>query len=458
MPRPPFFRRTLTLLAFLAHALAAHAQSPSVAEYDSVQAAVDANPGKMVFVPAGDYSIAKQILINSNGGGLYGPGRIVQTNPEQPIVRIERAKGVQLRDLTLTRAAGRMDSAQEGVTVRQCAETTLENVRVIDNRSISSGIDIRESSGTQVRGCLVENYMRISIDDRTRSPLYGYAFRCIDGTGIDVEYCEGTLIQNCRVVEHHLSPTPAMKEQYGLGQFTKKNPQKGTLMSQEVWDAGYVNNWHQGSAIVVSGPRTTTRTQLLGNQVENAAQGLDLHCDQIIVADNIVSNCFIGMKAMHGARNVLIIGNQFIRNDLWSIGLMPGTASGAAQAAHEGVPAQGPNTDGGSIIAHNIISDFGYGDSAWIWGPTGSASPIRFDHAPLPENPALTDVIVQGNILYDTGRDQPLVDGVPKREPPRYKYAVRIEATGTHPPQSLHFLGNIFHPGTAGVSNVELAP
>ena len=124
-----------------------------------------------------------------------------------------------------------------------------------------------------------------------------------------------------------------------------------------------------------------------------------------------------------------------------------------------GHPAQGPNNDGGSIIANNIISDFGYGDAAWIWGSSsGSACPIRFDHAPLLENPPLTDVIVQGNIIYDSGRDLPLVNGVPTREAPRYKYAVRIESTGTNPPQGLHFMGNIFHPGTAGVSNVELPP
>ncbi len=65
----------------------------------------------------------------------------------------------------------------------------------------------------------------------------------------------------------------------------KKNPQKGTLMSQEVWDEEYVNNWQQGSAIVINSPRATNRTQLLGNQIENAAQGIDLHCDQVIVVE-----------------------------------------------------------------------------------------------------------------------------------------------------------------------------
>ena len=86
-------------------------------------------------------------------------------------------------------------------------------------------------------------------------------------------------------------------------------------------------------------------TRILGNHIENAAQGIDLHCDHAIVSQNIVANAFIGMKAMHGSRNVLISGNQFTRNSLWAIGLMPGAAANAE------------NFDGGSIIAINIISD-----------------------------------------------------------------------------------------------------
>lgn len=445
-------------LAFLSGASAVLGQSPSAAEYDSIQAAIDANPGKMVFVPAGDHSIAKHLSIKTDNAGLYGPGRIIQTDPQQPIVRVENAKGVRIQDLTLTRSDGQMDTTQEGIYVRKCLETTIENVRVIDNRTIASGIAIRECKGTKVRGCLVENYMRINIDDRTASPLYGYAFRCLDGTGIDVEYCEATVIQDCRVVENHMHPTPETKEKYHLGQFTKKNPVMGKLMKQKMWDAEYTNNWQQGSGIVINSPRNTTRTQLIGNQIENAAQGMDLHCDQIIVANNIVSNSFIGMKAMHGSRNVIITGNQFIRNDLWSIGLMPGTASGASHPAHDKAPAEGPNNDGGSIIANNIISDFGYGDARWNWESGGAICPIRFTHAPLEENPPLTDVIVQGNIIYDSGKDMPLVNGEPKREPPRYKFAVLIEPGSPNPPQGLHFFGNIFHPGTSGVCNGELPP
>ena len=437
---------------------AATAQSPSVAEYKSIQEALNANPGKMVFVPAGDHLISERITIKADGSGLYGFGRIIQTNAEQPIIRADKLKRVLLRDITLTRAEGKMDCRSEGIYLNQCEEVLLENVRVKDNRSPAASISVREGKGTQIRGCTVENYMTLGVDDRTQSENYGYAFRCIDGTGIAVVDSEGNIIQNCRVIEHNFVPTQELKDKHGLGKFTKKNPQKGKLTSPEVWTAEYVNNWHQGSGIVVNGPQKNARSQLIGNQIENAAQGIDLHCDQVIVSNNIVNNAFIGMKAMHGSRNVLIIGNQFIKNDLWSIGLMPGAASHPSQPATTDRPALEPNVDGGSIIANNIISDFGYGSASWMWTGTSSCNPLRFDKGQTPQNPPLTDVIIQGNVIYDTGRDMPLVNGVPKREAPRYNYAVRIETDGKNAPKGLHVSGNIFHPGTSGVSNVELPP
>ena len=110
----------------------------------------------------------------------------------------------------------------------------------------------------------------------------------------------------------------------------------------------------------------------------------------------------MGMKAMHGSRNVIVIGNQFskkrpveYRHD--ARGCLP-----------RGLPlpcparmAAAPNVDGGSIIANNIISDFGYGHAHWIWGDDGT--PIKFDRGQKPENPPLADVVVQGNVVYDTG-------------------------------------------------------
>ncbi len=430
----------------------------STGAYRSIQEAIDANPGRMLFVPPGDHRVAEKIRIRGDRAGLYGPGRIVQTNPDAPIVEIEQASGVEIRDLTLTRPEGKQETRAEGVLAIRCRDLVVENVRVVDNRTASAAILLRECVRAQVRHCLVLNYMRISIDDRTGSDDWGYAFHCIDGSGIGVRNgSRSTLIDGNRVVEENLLPTPEVQRKYNLGKFSKKNARKGLLMSQKAWDEEYVNNWHQGSAIVVTSPTTTDYVQILGNTIENAAQGIDIHADHAIVAQNVVNDAFMGMKAMHGSRHVIIVGNQFSKNALWSIGLMPGAASRAGSAGAGGKSVE-PNVDGGSIIAQNVISDFGYGKSHWIWGGSGhDCHPILLDRGQKPDNPPLADVVVQGNVVYDTGRDGVLVDGRVQVRPPRYKYAVCV-AQGPGSPKGLHFSGNLFHPGTAGVANVALNP
>jgi len=419
-------------------------QGPSVTQYPSIQEAVRANPGRMVYVPAGEYRIAEKIALRGDHSGLFGPGRIVQTNPGRPILEIERAADVQIRDLTLTRAEGHMETRCEAVIAIACRGLTLDNLRVFDNRTCTAAIALRDCQASQVRNCLVQNYMRIAIDDRTRSPNYGYSFHCIDGTGISVRTSQGTLIQGNRILENNLRPTPEVQRKYDLGKFVKRNAQKGLIVSRETWERGRVDNWHQGSAIAVTSPDATDAVQILGNTIENAAQGIDIHADHVTVAQNMISNSFMGMKAMHGSRNVLIVGNQFIKNDLWAIGLMPGAASYAA------TPERAANNDGGSIVAHNLISDFGYGASHWIWNGD-NCFPIRLDSGQKPDNPPLSDVLITGNLIYNSGAVQS------KPEPPRYRYAVFV-APGPQTPRNVHFSNNLFAPGTSGVSNVELKP
>ncbi len=402
----------------------------SVAAYPSIQAAVDSNPGRIVYVPPGDYLISTKIRLSTNGSGLSGPGRFIQQNADHPIIEIENATGIEVRDLTLTRVEGKLETSSEGIVAIKCRDLVIDNVRVFDNRTRSAAIVVRDCLGTRISRCLVRNYMRVTVEDRTADANWGYAFNCTDGTGISVNRSTGTLIDSNRVTEDNLRPTPEIKTQHKLGDWVKRNPVKGRLMKQQAWDAGYTDNWQQGSAIVVTGPEVSDLTRILGNHIENAAQGIDLHCDHVIVSNNVVVNSFMGMKAMHGSRNVLITGNQFVRNCLWAIGLMPGVAS------HVG------NTDGGSIIAHNIVSDFGYGDANWIWG--NERAPFRFDHGQEPDDPPLTDVIIQGNMLHSAG-------------PPRYGYAVIIEGE-PNAPRGLHFSGNVFPPGSKGVSNAELKP
>ena len=138
------------------------------------------------------------------------------------------------------------------------------------------------------------------------------------------------LVQGNRVEELYNLPTRENKEKFGLGKFTKKNATKGALVGQETWDKEEFPQWHQGSAIYVGGPEDSDQTRLIGNYIENAAQGMDIQSDHVIVAQNIVYNAAVGMKAMHGARNVLILGNQFNRCNCHGVLLQPGSASHAA--------------------------------------------------------------------------------------------------------------------------------
>jgi len=298
----------------------------------------------------------------------------------------------------------------------------------------------------------VLNYKRIGVDDRTASDLYGYAFRVIDGTGILATQCGGVLIQDNRVVERTIYPTEQTKEAHRLGEFTegREPTKKGRLAPA----GSYANNWHQGSAIVVTSPEVTDHVLVSGNYIENAAQGIDLHADHVTCTNNIITHAFIGIKCMHGSKNVIITGNNVSHNDLWGLVMLPGTASHPAEAALEGRPARGANFTRGNIIANNVFSDFGFGYEYYNWkGAKGGV--ISLESGQLPENPVMTDVIVQGNIIYDTGRDQVLEDGVPTTVAPRYEYAVFI--TPDPRPEGLHFTGNIFHPGRSGISNISLA-
>lgn len=386
----------------------------------------------MVFVPPGDHVIKEKIRIRGERAGIYGPGRIIQQNADEPIIEIENASAAEIRDVTLTRPEGRMETDKEGILAINCADLAIENVRVIDNRTRSGAIALRECRGSRISSCLVRNYMRVTVDDRTRSQEYGYAFNCTDGTGISVAYSTGTIIDANRVIEENLRPTAETKAKHKLGDWVKKNPVKGTIISQQAWDASYSDNWQQGSGVLVTSPQVTDLTRILGNHVENAAQGIDLHADHVIVSGNLVVNSFIGMKAMHGSRNVLITGNQFVKNCLWAIGLMPGAAANA------------DNRDGGSVIANNIISHFGEGDATWVWGQ--DRSPFKFDCGQQPDDPPLTDVVITGNVIDGTGS-------------PRYKYAVIIDdPAGPRGPRGLHFSANLFPPGTQGVCNHGLEP
>ncbi len=480
-------RRGLVLAACLfaaAKLLADPSMGISAADYRSLQEAIDRNPGRPVFVPAGDHVITASLQLRTNGSGLWGPGRIVQSDPEAGIIEIRGASDVQVRDLTLTRMEGRMETHRTAIFVNESKDVVLSNLRLVDNRGDLATIYVRSCAGLTIQDCLIRNYSRISIDDRRRRPEHpdfevvgGYAFNVITGTGIGVRASRAVMIRNNRVIEEVMIPTRELKAKHKLGSFSAKEAKKGSGLPQSMWDAEYNNAWHQGSAIAIANvetdplvgtnpfipkeappadePGTDHFFQILGNYVENAPQGMDIHVDNAIVAYNIVNNAFMGMKAMHGARNVLILGNQFVRTDLWAIMLMPGTVSHGPLAAGPDGQARDENLDGHTIAANNIISDFGYGNARWIWNDSNPVPLLFNGDSRKPDIPPLRNVLVEGNIIYDTGRDQILVDGQPRVEPPRYRHAVRI-ATGVGAPVGLKFANNLFNPGTEGVSNIPL--
>lgn len=439
------------LAAVLLTAAAGAQPDAHVMPGESIQAALVAHPGAMIYIADGEHMVAEPVTLTTDGSGLHGPGRIVQMNPDAPIVRVEKASGVRVRDVTLTRAPDKEESTQEGLYAVECEGLVVDGIRVLNNRSKAATIRLIGCRESAVRNCLVRNYKRVVIDDRTDSDLMGYAFRCIDGTGIGVRYSTATTIVNNRIIEQDFLATEATRDRYKLGEVTIMPPEPGRpLVPDSVYRTGYTDNWHQGSGIIVTGLGTSRYTLISGNYIQNAGQGIDLHADYVIVSGNIVNTAMMGMKAMHGSKHVLISGNQFTRVDLWGIMLMPGAAShGTEPAAGEG-PAREDNSDGRSIIANNIISDFGYGHDYWnrMEGQTEPQQTygIALFGGQLPDNPPLRDVVVTGNLVY------------PGPGEPRYLYALYIEQHRKPTPENIHIFGNLFTPGLKGISNVPTNP
>lgn len=431
--------------------------APAEPDFGALQAIVDAAPNGLIRLAPGDYLIDRALRISRHGTTLAGPARIIQTNPAEPIIEIYREgavlSGVRIEGLTLTRSPGTQETSRHAVLASECRDLDIVEVQVHDNWSTAAAIQLQRCESSRVAGCSVVNYKRIGVDDRTESDLYGYAFRVIDGTGIGVKQSTGLLLHNNRIVERRLFPTPETKQQHHLGEFTAgaRPLNKGRLAPP----GDYANNWHQGSALLVTSPLETSHVTITGNYIENAAQGIDIHADHITCSHNTIRYAFIGIKCMHGSRNVIISDNNVSHNDLWGLVMLPGTASHPAQPSQDDSPARPANLTTANIIANNIFSDFGFGYEYHNWeGARGGV--ISLESGQLPENPIMTDIIVKGNIVYDTGKDAVLVDGAPRTLPPRYEFAVFI--TPEPSPQRLHFSDNIFHPGRAGVSNMPLEP
>ena len=432
----------------------------SVADYPSIQAAIDANPGQMIHVPSGRHVIQTALRIATNETGLFGHGTIVQENPESPILLVDRVRDVRIESLTFTRSEEKRNATADGILCRHSQRVTMSGVRVLDNRSQAAAVRFESCKDSSLLASTIINYKTIGIDDRSANPLLGYAFRCIDGTGIVITGSQGLSITDNQVVEEALLPTREVMEKHKLGALIEgRHPTKLGELGRHAVDGDRVNNWHQGSGIVATSPTETSHLLIRGNRIDNAAQGIDLHCDQSIISNNIIRRCMIGLKATHGCRNLILSDNLITHADLWGIVINPGASSSAGQVANGDVPATPVNVDAGIIIAQNIISDYGEGNEYWNWGgrhdDRGSSYAIAFLERQLPANPLLRDILVQGNIVYDTSRDQPV--GMPdaQKAQPKYRYAVYVEKNSAQP-GGIRFVDNILNPGMSGISNAPI--
>jgi len=438
----------------------------AVGDFPSLQAALDAHPGQALHVPAGDYAIDAPLVLRHSGSALSGPGRIVQTNPLAPIVVVEDAEHVAIRDLTLTRPEAAAETDEPAVRASNSDFVRLQGLRVLGNHSRSAAIRLEQCAYGRVEGCEIVDYKRVSIDDRTTNPLYGYAFQCIDGSGIGATRCTATTIVNNRIIERRMLPTREIAEAHGLGRLTAgKAPLRFGELGKWVERANFAQHWHQGSAIVVTGPEQTSFTRIVGNYIENSAQGIDIHSDNYICSDNVVNHAMMGMKAMHGSRNGVIANNLFSHVDLWGIMLGPGAASHRAEPASSETPERRPNVDGAVAVTGNVIADFGRGHEFWNWTRNetdGAVSAvIRIERGQLSANPPITDVLIQGNVVTNGADEEQLVDGKLVAPQPRYRYVVVIEQPSGegergHYPRNIRVGDNLFEPGLEGVCNVPL--
>lgn len=449
------FASLLTCLSGLAAPAPAHTDVQST-DYPSLQAAIDANPGRMVYVPNGDHLLTETVMIKTTGTGLCGPGRLVMTDASKDIINVRDANDVTIRDIKLFRERGKHDGGRNGIFAANCEGLTIDGVTVVNNCGENAGLKIEHCTRLTVRNCLVRDYKALTIDDRTRNPEAGYAFKCVDGNGMKFMDCKGAQITNNRIIETVFRATKENRDKYDLGKVTVVPDTPGRHTPKGLKENPYTSNWHQGSALFFG--EQGEGAVLSGNYIENAAQGFDIHADYVTVTGNIVNGALVGAKAMHGSKHVIISNNQFSRVDLYGILLASGSGSRhAAEAGGADEPAEGPNVDGGAVIMGNIISDYGFGDQYWSTSSSPGASLYAISLEEEPDAPPLRDVVIANNVVYDTGRDKVIVDGRPQVVPPRYQFALmaRVRQDSF---ETMKIHGNIFHPGSSGVSNHELPP
>ena len=86
------------------------------------------------------------LRIASHDTGLWGFGRIVQTNPADTILEIEHARGVRIQDITLTRAEGAQDATAPGLFCWDSHDVVIDGVSLAANYRAQFAKILRTSS------------------------------------------------------------------------------------------------------------------------------------------------------------------------------------------------------------------------------------------------------------------------------------------------------------------------
>jgi hypothetical protein len=433
-----------SILLFAEVTSAVHADA-----YPSLHAAVDANPGRVIQLSDRDYAIDRSLIITADRTALVGPGRVVMSQQSDSIVRIEEADDVRIEGVTLTRAEGKEETTEDGLRATACRGLTVRFVKVVNNHSPSASIRGHRLDEARIEGCDITNYKAIGVEDRTDNAEYGFAFKAILGDGITLTESQYVTITNNRIVEERLVADEETMREHKLGTLTegRKSLKKGRLAPA----GDYTPLWHQGSAIVVTSPEVTRHIVITGNDIINAAQGVDIHADQVIFSSNAIDRALIGIKSMHGSRNVVITGNNVSRVSLWGLLMMAGSSTHEVQ--EQATPPREANVTAGNIITSNVFSGIGYGPDWHNWAASGSCRAITIDIEDG-DDPPTRDVIIANNLVYDDDADGKLERGKKVVAGPRYEYALTIDTRLDL--KRFRIIGNIFPPGKQGISNIPL--
>ncbi|NWG12937.1 MAG: right-handed parallel beta-helix repeat-containing protein [Acidobacteria bacterium] len=156
----------------------------------------------------------------------------------------------------------------------------------------------------------------------------------------------GVHILRNRIIETEHLPARELVEKYRLGKILRRAEQLGELAPCGVSREGFVCIWHRGAGIQIGDAMRRAFARIEGNYLENASQGTDVHCDFGTVSGNKIIRSYIGMKAFHGSRGVLMVNNTIHAPGKYGILLRPGSNSHDARPGKD-PPRRGTKTSSG---------------------------------------------------------------------------------------------------------------